>query len=1012
MQPVEPALLLEHAQFIRALARSLVRDPGGADDIEQDTWLRALERAPREHVDLRAWLATVMKNLLRNKAREQNRRTQREERSAQSERVPSSVLAVERSDTLRALVGAVVELEEPYRSTLLSLYFEGLSANELASREGVPAATVRSHHQRALAQLRERLDRSRGSREAWSAGLAHLVGLESAGSGLPAAGLALAAGVAATLIVGGVWWTKSRSAELERSNPLAAAARGESSRARMGDAPDPPPTAAQRSEVNVGEIALLGAVEDFDPNDLASGARAASDAKVRVRLSNRDHAVLAEQELTVDDAGAFSWRVADPGARPLSFAVEALGAGLFQTARAHARLGSAEELSAHVSLRRKALADIALRVERSDGSPLAGLRLGLLQLDNTTRVESVSGDDGVVRFERSSNFGRFDLLAPGWAPIGFRAPREQPDGSWAPGALIAAASGSLSVRVVDERGAPLDDVDVLVSRQSWEYDLEAQQHWGGPMALGDQSSRVDSEGVANFESVVADTDLRVRVVRGRETLVAGERSAQGELLELGSDGFSIRVSPGATTTLVARWSRRIQLVLQLARSDGAPLELIELTVLDAGRANPGERIIHQSVTSRPSEPIRAELLAPRLVGPLVLFAREVRERDDRTTNSGLGYAGNTAEHSRALSVAWRTVLIGRPSADASARTIALSMMLEAAGSIRGVLLGRNGEPARRHRGGMGGVRVDIVPSGVSRVVAQTLLHPQTRVEYSGESQFAAHDLPPGRYDVLVAEQIESFYTFGVGEERFGPFEPDGSEQRLHLGDAGAVRVKLAVELDAPPADVRTVTLMASLQPREPAALDVASAQPRQRIDGLAPWPEGAPRNFTGIGGEQDRLGQWSYGLDSRRGVGPFELPPLGPGWYRFGVDVRGSAGPAFATAASSLAWYAPGEYELTLRPLRVSNLHGRVRRDPARLAALELVAEDGQRVHFRSAEQSGSSTTRAFVPSTGHVLLHDVPHGRYELRAGSPAQLERGEFSARVDVVVNDASEPFALELR
>ncbi len=1012
MQPLEPALLLEHAQFVRALARSLVRDPGTADDIEQDTWLRALERAPSGHADLRAWLATVMKNLLRNKAREQNRRAQREERAAQSERVPSSTLAVERSDTLRRLVGAVVELDEPYRSTLLCLYFEGLSANQLAERDGVPPATVRSRHQRALAQLRERLDRSHGSREAWSAALAQLAGLESAGSGLSAAGIATAAVLVVALVGGGAWWLRSRPSGVEpaTATKLAAATPTPPSTA-SNSAPQVSVVEGQRSELDAGQIALLGAVADFDPNAPASGAQPAREAKLQVRLLNDEREALATAELTTDDAGLFEWRVADPGVRPLRFEVESGAAGLFQTASTRARLATDDERSARVCLRRKALADIALRVERADGSPLAQMRVGLLKLDNATRLESVSDADGLARFERASDLGRFELLAPGWAPIGFRAPSEQPDGTWAPGALVVAASGSLSVRVVDELGAPLDGVQVLVSRQNWERDLEADGQWGAPQALGDQSVSVDAGGVAKFETVVADTDLRIRVVRDRETLVASERSAQGELLELGSDGFAIRVAPGGSEQLVARWGERIDLALELARRDGAPLQRVELTVLDAGRANPSERVVHQSNASRPTEPVRMQLRAPRFVGPLVVFAREQREGDEQAALSSLNSAGRAESKSRALSVAWRTLLARSSARPETPASVSLSLLLEPAGSIRGTLIGRDGEPAQHRRGAMGGIRVHVVPSGVSRVVAQTLLHPQTRVEYIGLSEFAAHDLPPGRYDVLVAEQIQNFYTFGVGEQRFGPFEPDGSELSVRLGDAGAVRVKLAVELDAPPADVRAITLMASLRPREPAALEVPSALPRQRVDGLAPWPAGAPRNFTGIGGEQDELGQWSFGLDGRRGAGPFELPPLGPGWYCFGVDVTSAGGARYAPSASALAYFAPGEYELTLRPLRVSDLRGRVRRDPTRLAALELVASDGRRVQFRGEPGSNESTQRAFAPSAGEVVLRDVPHGRYELRAGTPAQLARGEFTARVDVEVSDASGPFELEL-
>lgn len=65
---ISPEQLLAHADWVRALARALVADPAGADDLVQETWLAALDRPPAHAQDLRAWLGTVLRNLARRSA--------------------------------------------------------------------------------------------------------------------------------------------------------------------------------------------------------------------------------------------------------------------------------------------------------------------------------------------------------------------------------------------------------------------------------------------------------------------------------------------------------------------------------------------------------------------------------------------------------------------------------------------------------------------------------------------------------------------------------------------------------------------------------------------------------------------------------------------------------------------------------------------------------------------------------------------------------------------------------
>ena len=54
----DPEQLLTHDAFVRGLARSLVRDEHGADDLVQDTWLVAIDKILR-HLGLPTELPRV-----------------------------------------------------------------------------------------------------------------------------------------------------------------------------------------------------------------------------------------------------------------------------------------------------------------------------------------------------------------------------------------------------------------------------------------------------------------------------------------------------------------------------------------------------------------------------------------------------------------------------------------------------------------------------------------------------------------------------------------------------------------------------------------------------------------------------------------------------------------------------------------------------------------------------------------------------------------------------------------
>ncbi|MBI1851614.1 MAG: sigma-70 family RNA polymerase sigma factor [Planctomycetes bacterium] len=180
--------LLAHSAWVRRLAARLVADPATADDLVQETWLAAMRRPPRDDRPVRPWLARVIRNVARQFRRGERRRANRETAAASDATLPSPDELLERVETERLLADLVLGLDEPYRSTVILRYREGLTAEEVASRLGIPAGTVRSRLKVALDKLRARLDaRHGGDREAWSALLIPLVAREPARVGVVAA---------------------------------------------------------------------------------------------------------------------------------------------------------------------------------------------------------------------------------------------------------------------------------------------------------------------------------------------------------------------------------------------------------------------------------------------------------------------------------------------------------------------------------------------------------------------------------------------------------------------------------------------------------------------------------------------------------------------------------------------------------------------------------------------------------------------------------------------------------
>ena len=125
---------------LRRYARALARDADIADDLVQDTLVRAL-RSERLFLggDVRSWLYTILTNLNRNRRRSLARRPQFTP-LLDDDSPDASGTEAEGRDIARALATLV----EEQRAVLLLVVLEGLSYREIADIQGVPIGTVMS----------------------------------------------------------------------------------------------------------------------------------------------------------------------------------------------------------------------------------------------------------------------------------------------------------------------------------------------------------------------------------------------------------------------------------------------------------------------------------------------------------------------------------------------------------------------------------------------------------------------------------------------------------------------------------------------------------------------------------------------------------------------------------------------------------------------------------------------------------------------------------------------------
>lgn len=144
----------EHAPALRRYVLRLTGDAALADDVVQETLLRAWRRPQaldQSEASARAWLFTVARNLVID-----DHRSARARHEIGTDQVPERVTADQTDALLDSwlVADALAGLSAEHRAVVICAYYRGQSVAETARLLDIPPGTVKSRLHYALRALR------------------------------------------------------------------------------------------------------------------------------------------------------------------------------------------------------------------------------------------------------------------------------------------------------------------------------------------------------------------------------------------------------------------------------------------------------------------------------------------------------------------------------------------------------------------------------------------------------------------------------------------------------------------------------------------------------------------------------------------------------------------------------------------------------------------------------------------------------------------------------------------
>ena len=151
-------LVRRHQDFVYGAALRIVRNPVMAQDVAQETFVRAHRALPgfRGQAQVRSWLYRIATNLALNAVQRRREYPTDDIPDRPTRRDPAT--ATESLALRRELEEAIAELPEKLREPLVLREFDGMSYQEIADTLGLPINTVRTRILRGRRALRGRME--------------------------------------------------------------------------------------------------------------------------------------------------------------------------------------------------------------------------------------------------------------------------------------------------------------------------------------------------------------------------------------------------------------------------------------------------------------------------------------------------------------------------------------------------------------------------------------------------------------------------------------------------------------------------------------------------------------------------------------------------------------------------------------------------------------------------------------------------------------------------------------
>ena len=155
-------VLLEHIDGLYSYAMALSRNRSDAEDLVQETYVRAIPAAERlrKESNVKSWLFTILRNIWLNQLRNTKGAVQMS--GADIDQFLSESAGATTSDVHSQLVTrleqervrhAILQLSDEFREVIMLREYEGLSYQEIAALLNCPIGTVMSRLGRARSKL-------------------------------------------------------------------------------------------------------------------------------------------------------------------------------------------------------------------------------------------------------------------------------------------------------------------------------------------------------------------------------------------------------------------------------------------------------------------------------------------------------------------------------------------------------------------------------------------------------------------------------------------------------------------------------------------------------------------------------------------------------------------------------------------------------------------------------------------------------------------------------------------